>query len=190
MKPRSPNTDPHLRGIDGSHTLAAELAETVDDLRQIATDFGIRPYRVFSVRIRWSGAVVGAGEPSVVLEEEFLPTPRVELERVRREPREPGGYVERGIVRMDRVSARYTEDQIDALCVGRDAPANEERLIEVRLDGRTGDEPIRRRYAVVEVPFLRAAAFEWVVRLAPQDDPRQRDGRPALAPRSLLERDR
>jgi hypothetical protein len=190
VKPKSPNTDPRLHGVDGSRSFAAELAETADDLRQLASDFGLRPYRVFSVRIRWSGDTVGAGEPRVVLEEEFLPTPRVNLERLRREAREPGGYVERGLIRMDRVSARYTEDQIDALCVGRDAPENEERLIEVRIDGRTGEEPTRRRFAVAEAPFLRAEGFEWIVRLTPQDDARKRDGSPALAPRSLLERDR
>jgi len=189
VKPRSPNADPRLHGVDGERSLAADLAETADELRQIAADLGVRPYRIFSVRIRWSGSVVGAGVPSVVLEEEFLPTPRINLERMRREAREPGGYVERGIVKMDRISARYTEDQIDALCVGRLAPANEERLIEVRLDSRQG-EPARRRFAVAEAPFLRAESFEWIVRLVPQDDPRERSGAPALAPRSLLERDR
>lgn len=189
MNPKSPNRDPRLHGVDGSRTLADELAEVVDDGRQLAADFGLRPYRVFSVRIRWSGSTVGAGEPSVVLEEEFLPTPRVNLDKLRREPREPGGWVERGTLRMDRVSARYTEDQIDALCVGRSAPANEERLIEVRVDDRHGLTR-RRRFTVSGVPFLRAERFEWVVDLLPQDDARERDGSPALAPRSLLERDR
>lgn len=186
MTRRSPNDDPRLRPVDGSRTLVDELGELADDMRQIGVDLGLRPYRVFSVRIRWSGDRVGTGEPAVVLEEEFLPTPKVTT-RLRREAREPGGWVERGGTTLTEVSPRYTEAQIDALCA-RTGPLNEERFIEVRMDSRDGEEVPRRRYVVTEAPERRAERFDWRVQLSPQDDGRTRAGAPQVAPRTPFDR--
>lgn len=189
MKPRSPNLDPELHPVDGARTLVEDFGELADEMRQIAVDVGLHPYRVFAVRITWSGDRVGSGEPRVTLEEEFLPTPRVDLAGLRRESREPGGYVERGTIRMDRVSPRYTEDQIATLCPkGGSLPPNVEAFIEVRMDSRDPNA-IRRRFVLADPPVRRADRFDWLVRLLPQDDHRERSGAPTLAPRTVLERD-
>lgn len=182
---RTPNDDPRLRGADGARTLVDDLGELADDMRQIGVDLGLRPYRVFSVRLRWSGDRVGLGEPAVVLEEEFLPTPKVSTS-LRREAREPGGWVERGRTTLTEVSPRYTEAQIDALCP-RTGPANEERFIEIRMDSRDENAP-RRRFVVAEAPERRAERFDWRVVLVPQDDARTRAGAPVVAPRTPYDR--
>lgn len=189
MTRKSPNQDPALHPVDGSRTLVDDMGELVDDMRQIGVDLGLTPYRVFAVRLRWSGDRVGSGTPAVELEEEFLPTPRVDLAGLRREAREPGGYVERGTIRMDRVSPRYTEDQIASLCARGKLPPNVEAFIEVRMDARDPNA-LRRRFVVAEAPVRRAERFDWLVRLLPQDDPRRRSGAPELAPRDAFERDR
>ena len=60
-----------------TRTLVRKLSPTVDRLRQIATNLGVRPYRVFLVRTRWSGEERGEGQEVVYDEREILPTPRV-----------------------------------------------------------------------------------------------------------------
>lgn len=173
-----PNADGKLGGVDesfGRRTLAAELAETVDEARQIKADLGMLPYRVFSVVVRWDGGRRGVGPERLVRETEFLPTPEIRLDAQNRELKE-GGARERGKTRLRKVSARYSEDEVRAL-LHRDLQDGEQGYIEVRLDGRLDDKPRRRRFTVAGAPFLDQAKFEWTVKVAEQDDPRSRNGK-------------
>lgn len=169
-----PQYDPDLGpSPDPQMSLVSALGSVVDDIRQIATDLGARPYRVFSVTQSWSGGERGRGVLTVTCEEEFLPTPLVKDWFVRREL-ENVGSVERGIVELREVSPRYTEAQIMSLCPYPPCSnaSGTETFIEMRIDSRDGTEVKHRRFVVANAPFLDAEKFEWRVKLIPQEGAR------------------
>lgn len=167
-------------------TFGNELQTTVDEIRQIVTDLGFAPYRVFSILIRWTGGAIGRGQATCVEEKEILPTPRVtETSGVQGELRS-AGVVERGSVVLDRISAGYTEDELRSLFmlapVGAEAPASglrpgEQVFVELRVDARDGLTE-RRRFIVVGVPYRDQKNMQWKVRLQRQDVERARNGEP------------
>jgi hypothetical protein len=176
-RPIPPNLDTGL----GPHpaperSLAEELGELVDDARQLNTDFGLRPYRVFSVLYEWSGGAVGKGRVQRVREQEFLPTPLVDLRPVRSTPRN-AGKVEEGQVTLREVSPRYTEDQIAGLLFQDGLGVGQEGFVEVQYD-RRGGLAKRRRFGVHGVPWHDAEKFEWVVRMVRARPDRKRSGKP------------
>lgn len=152
----------HPNPAPGS-SLVEGLGAVADDLRQLYTDLGLRPYRVFSVLQQWSGRRIGAGVVQVVREVELLPTPLVDLTPVRRKQNE-GGFTEDGLVTLRELSPRLTEEQVVALCCPRPLEPGQEAFIEVRHDARDGETP-RRRFSVESPPFRKAGKFEWMVRL-------------------------
>lgn len=162
---------------EADRSLGAELSEVVDDARGLIADLGLAPYRVFSVLEQWSGGSRGRGEVSILAEREFTPPPVLNYRPIRRELGS-AGVVERGEVTLERISPRYTEDEIRSFF-----PVSLERgqyvYIEARFDGRDGGTPQRRRFTIASVPYLEIPRrFQWVVRLRPQDDPRDDAGRP------------
>lgn len=176
-RPNPPNLDPRLGPNPApERSLVESLGAVADDLRQLYTDVGLRPYRMFSIIYRWSGGEIGRGEPTVISQEEFLPTPNISLLGVRGSPRE-AGIVERGDVRVTQISPRYTEDQIRTLFHCLPLPLGCEGFVEITVDSRDGASP-RRRFAVVGVPTREADRFHWVASLVRQDASRLRDGEP------------
>lgn len=173
----TPGTDPALHpNRDPLGSLAEGLGGIVDEARQLVTDLGLRPYRVFAVRVRWTGGAVGRGEPRAVSEIEFLPTPEiVDTSSLRGEQRS-GGLVERGTLQIRKLSPRYTEDEIRGMfgCAG--LHAGEQVWIETRIDARDGSTE-RRRFVVDGAPFRDAFGFQWKARLIRQDEDRTRSGR-------------
>lgn len=159
-------------------TLVESLGSTVDSMRQLYTDFGMRPYRVHSVAVKWSGGSIGRGVTSVLAEVEFLPTPLVkEWTGLQGDPRS-GGVPERGMGRLEQLSPLYTEDMIRTLAFcGCAVPADVEGFIEVRMDHRDPDAR-RRRFTIRGVPYRSADGFEWRLGLFRQDQDRARDGTP------------
>jgi len=173
--PRGPlpaTRDHRLR--DGSgRSLVEDLGGVVDDLRQMLVEFGLRPYTVHVVRVRWSGGEVGRGTPATAVDLALLPTPRVRsLEALAWQSRE-GGHVERGDVRLEGISPRYTEDEIESYFGRADG---EECFVEVRMDRRDGREPERRRFTIASPPVRRPDRFDWSVTIRKQDGNRERDG--------------
>lgn len=161
-----------------SASLVEVFGPTVDLLRQLYTDFGLRPYRIFSVVVRWSGLEPGRGTPRVISELELLPTPRlIDTSGVQGVVRS-GGLVERGSVRLDQISPRYTEDQVRALFFLEPLPATDQGWIEARIDARDGVTE-RRRFIVSGIPFRDADGFQWRANLLRQDEDRSRAGVPA-----------
>lgn len=151
-----------------------QLGAVADDMRQLFTDFGLRPYRIVSVLQRWSGGRVGAGTVAVVREQELLPTPLIEW-TVRRKATE-GGFTEDGSATLSEISPRLTEQQVQALVAPQGLAAGEESFLEVRMDARDGTEPHRRRFTVVGPPYRKAGKFEWRVRLEKANPDRDRHG--------------
>lgn len=160
------------------------MADVVDDARQLLTDFGMRPYRVFSVVIAWSGGEIGRGTESVLRETEMLPTPRVQMATLRSDARD-AGRLERGIVKLDQISPRYTEDDLSAL-FPRALKRGEQAFIEVRMDRRDGADVRRRRFGYSDVPRRQPDRFDWAVDMTPQDDRRTNGGQLAQPPRDPL----
>lgn len=168
-----PSTDPALHpSCSPGESLVESLGSVADDLRQIAVDLGARPYRVFSVVVRWSGGEIGRGTPTSH-EREFLPTPNLREPSVNNEPR-TGGLVERGSVRLSEISPRYTEDEVRSL-FGCDEEPGVETFVEVRVDARDGSTE-RRRFVVSGMPYREATRFQWVAKLLRQDTDRRRNG--------------
>jgi hypothetical protein len=156
-------------------TASTGLQSVVDDARQLLTDMGLRPYRVFTVIVEWSGSDMGLGTESVVSETEFLPTPLVSMRPIGSEMNE-GGQVERGNTELKEISGRYTEDQIRGLFQLQALPKNQLSYVEVFHDARDGQLQPRRRFQVTGVPWHDAENFQWVVKLTESDPDRRRDG--------------
>lgn len=177
--PTPPNYDPILGPSRApSRTLVEDMADVVDDARQLLTDFGLRPYRAVIVEIVWSGGARGRGVASVARETELLPTPELlETSGVSGSPRS-GGIAERGNARLIGISPRYTEDELHGLFgCGDTVAADREVFVEIRVDDRDGNTK-RRRFIVTGVPYRAAGSFEWRVSLIRQDGDRSRSGVP------------
>jgi hypothetical protein len=152
------------------------FGETVDELRQIYTDMGLRPYRIVSVLAEWSGRKVGVGTVRIVREREYLPTPKLDLGGTRTTPRN-AGKVEEGGAWLTEVSPRLTEDEVLNLAAPDGLGAGQECYLEARIDGRDGSTR-RRRYNVSGVPERRAGEFDWKVKLTRARADRTRAGAP------------
>lgn len=177
----TPNMDPELaRSGCAGGGLVDDLARTVDQMRQLAVDSGLRPYRVFSVVLRWTGGETGRGEAVVESETELVPRPLVvDMGNVRREARR-AGREEAGSVMLKEISPRYTEDEVNGLFhVARQLPRDRDAFIEIRMDGRDGPSTDRRRFAVRGAPHRDAERHQWVARLVKVLGDRRRGGQVA-----------
>jgi len=101
--------------MSGCDSLVADLADVVDDVRQIHADLGTRPWRVRVVKIRWSGRRRGDGDFSVTSVLELSPLPFVEglaakLKALAAGLNPEGDYV------ISEISLRYTKEQLHPTC--------------------------------------------------------------------------
>jgi hypothetical protein len=155
-------------------TLVEDFGELADDLRTIEAEFGLRSDRVFVVLYGWSGEEVGAGLPEKRKEVELLPPPALEQQEIRNDATS-GGTAEHGRVRLEGVSPRLTEADLNVLLVP--LGKGEEVFIEIARDGRDGSEPVRRRYRPSGVPTRRLDSLDWVLDLRRVDGNRTTDER-------------
>jgi hypothetical protein len=175
-RPQTPNTDPDLGPSSlPQQSLAEVLGGTVDELRQLYTDFGLRPYRVFSVVIRWTGGDIGKGDAVLESEVELLPTPLLVDMKPVRGTAKPAGLDEEGAVMLKQISPRYTEDDVRTIFHQEQLPKDRDGYLEIRMDARDGITT-RRRFTVKGAPSRSADRFEWSTRLIMQDHDRDRDG--------------
>lgn len=161
-------------------SLVGELFGCVDVIRQIATDLGARPYRVFLVWTLWSGEERGEGVEAIVREEEILPVPKVaELSGIQLQLLDIG-MDEQGAVQVSQISPRYTENQLlGRKQDGSGVAKNETFSWEVRLDkGDMSDLKRRRRFMIKGVPSFKADSLMWSVNLIRAGSDREHDGRP------------
>lgn len=162
---------------DPVHSFGASLGAIVDDARQIVTDLGLRVYRVFGVTVQWTGGSLGRGECKLFRCWELLPTPRIRESMVRGEAKS-GGIAERGTITIDRISTRYTEEEVRGLLCSNRVADGQEQWIEVVQDAR-GGLPRRRRFIVSGQPILDLErGFQWSATLLRQDEDRSRIGVP------------
>lgn len=169
-----------LTRLEAKGSLANRLGRVADRARQVATHLGARPYRMWMVWARWTGAVRGEGRFEVLREMEVLPTPLVaSLDSVTFSIFH-AGTVPEGSIKVTEVSTRYTFDELQGHMVPdlhEDViPAPYEFFYEVREDGRGDAEPVRQRYSIMSYPFRDAENAQWRLMLQRVSEPRNRDG--------------
>jgi hypothetical protein len=165
-------------------TLAQQLSPIVDSIRQIATDFGLRPYRVFLVHVEWTGPTRGIGVANEISRREILPTPVVADMSSTSRILHAVGMVEEGSIKLSKVTASLTEDDLlgrtpdlKAADGTRRDRRNIEFFYEVVQQRPVGVEPaVRRRYVPDTAADLRPGMPGWTISLRKQQQDRSRDG--------------
>lgn len=154
----------------------------LDELRQLAAEFGARPYRVFLVTTIWSGTRKGLGVERIKEEVELLPTPKVDPMTGVNLQLQPIGIDEVGGLQITEISPRYQEHELRGIGPqGESLAPNEEFYWEVALSRGDGEAKKRRRFHIQGVPSYHAAdggALQWHVRLVRAGTDREADGSP------------
>lgn len=175
-----------VRPVDGQamrQSLMESIAPAIDSIRQIAVDLGLRPYRVFLMHVAWPNGRRGVGIPSVVSEREILPTPKVLDMSSTTQVLRAAGLAEEGNVTIEKISTRYSEDDLMGLTpdlrAADDPPqgaSDREFFWEIREARATTPAPQPRRYVPSAAPHRNAGASEWRITLTKQDQNRTRAG--------------
>lgn len=170
-------TNPLAPGYDVARTLARSLIPCVDQIRDLYTCFGTRSETVVLVRTRWSGGEQGVGVEEVISETVLLPIPRVAPGSSYDRNLQSVGIVEQGTLKVDQISARYTQDELQGYGPGGTRiPDDQQFYWEVRV--LQGASEQRRRFQVSGTPALDAISLQWSVRLARAQGDRGRAGDP------------
>lgn len=161
------------------NSLAQSLIPIVDRVRDLNTQLGVRQYRVRIVRTRWAGGRRGVGVESVIFEIDILPTPKVVDLNTLQEMVTPVGVSEIGLVQLQEVSGRYTEDFLVGVdSSGSPVPDTDDVYYEIEWIRADGKQTDRHRFALAVVPYYAATKVQWTLTLDAQLEKRRRDGRP------------
>jgi hypothetical protein len=179
VNPPANYMDPSSIQLD--QTLARTLIPVADNLRDLFTQFGLRPYRVKVVRVQWSDGARDQGTPIVVAENHLLPTPKMTgLDGVS-EVLNPVGLDEQGSVVISQISGRYTEENLRGMDDdGTPIADNEEFFYEVEFISESGQPTFRRRFQLRGAPAYFAGKFEWQITLERTREDRARNGDPSF----------
>ena len=164
-----------LRSDEVKASLMSRLVPNIDKIRQIATSLGLRPYRVFLVHMLWSGDRIGDGQPQEISRREILPTPRIRDMSATTEVLSSFGRVEEGGIVVDRISAKFSEDDLMGVTPDLLDPAllrtgkrNGDFFWEVQESRPGFPNPMPRRYAPSGTPTLMRGGLHWRIPLAKQ----------------------
>jgi hypothetical protein len=174
-----PFTDPTL--FEQTKSLADQLIPVADGIRDLYTQFGLRPYTVRIITVSWSGGDVGVGVPSVVNNLHLLPTPKIiDLGNIT-EIAQPVGLDEVGSVEVSEISGSYTEDQLRGLdYAGNTQTVDIDMFYEIQMLQPNAQLGAARRFQLRGAPQYLADKFQWVVRLEKSHEDRARDGTPGF----------
>lgn len=171
-----------LRSDEVPATLMSQMSPDIDEIRQIATDLGLRPRRVFIVHVLWTGVKVGDGNPIEISRREILPTPRIRDMSATTEVVSPFGRVEEGGIVVDRISAKYSEDDLTGKtpdlidpAMTRTGKRNGEYFWEVQENRPGFPKTIPRRYIHAAAPTLMRGGSHWRIPLNKQNVDRSRN---------------
>ena len=164
-------------------TLAHRFTKLADNLRQLNTRFGLRPYRVFLIWTKWTGKERGEGDEMEVQRIEILPTPKVSsLDNVTFSLMH-SGTVPVGSIRLEQVSGQMTQDTLQGrkLHGGPEwvnhIPEPYSFFYELVEDGRGDDPGVRPKFRLLNVPFRRAGKVDWTLMLERISEDRDRQGK-------------
>jgi hypothetical protein len=107
------------------------LVDDIDDLRELADEFGTRPFRLYTVTRSWDEGVIGEGEMSDSLEE-LRPPPKVDPFLDLGYRLQPCGIDEAGVVRLTEVSLANTYQDLVGHAPDQDLEPGVERLFLLR----------------------------------------------------------
>lgn len=159
--------------------LARCLIPVADSIRDLRTQFGLRPYVVRIVRTKWTFDERGGGVEFVLNEFVLLPTPKVSDLSGLMEIASSVGLDETGGVFLSEVSGRITEDQLRGLDTdGSPVPEDEQVYYEIEFQSPSNRPNARRRFALRSAPTYLAGKFQWQFRLEKANEDRSRSGEP------------
>jgi hypothetical protein len=166
-----------LDGNQFAKTLVPSLTGVADSLRDLFTQFGMRPYVVKLVRTRWTGPRRGLGEEILVSETVLLPTPNVSDLTAMMASVQAMGRVEQGTLTVSEIPSRYTEEQLRGLTsTGEQPEPNEHFFWEIRLLNMDGTQGQYRRFQLLATPFFDIENLQWIVQLEKCAEDRTRSG--------------
>lgn len=172
-----------LTPAQAANTVTHRLGRVADNIRQVATRLGARPYRCFLVWSTWTNGVRGEGEEVETMRTEILPTPVVtSMDQIALNPQNVG-LVQIGDVKVTEISVSFTEDQLMGRLGGATQVEQPQSFAwEIIEDGRQRDNPVHTKFRVKGRPVLKADQAMWSVNLERVGDDRQRDGSPQGEP--------
>lgn len=146
-------------------TLIANLTPCIDSVRELNADYGLRPFRVFLVKTRWTGGARGRGVETVVSEEEILPMPKVETLASINMVMMTVGTDENGDVRISEISLKYDENKLMGRGPGGE-PLDNAESFRWELQNIARGESWRRSFVVRGVPDFKPGQMQCTVVLA------------------------
>ena len=168
-----------ITGEGVQNTLGRQLIPVADDLRDLFTQFGLRPYKVHIIKTRWAGRKRGDGVETVVSSRTILPTPLVTDLTALNEIVTPVGLDEEGGILLQEISGCFTEDDLRGHQEdGTPVAANEQLYYEIEFPKPNGEDSERRRFHMRSAPMYFADNFAWQVRLERAREDRNRAGEP------------
>lgn len=174
--PCRPFHDPAKAQYD--ETLASKMTCLVDCIRDIASEFGTRPYQVQLVWTRWSGGERGNGVEEVIETQPLQPTPVVKSIQNLNETLQTIGLDEVGQLVVEEISPRYEEDLLAGIKNGTKIPDDVQFYYEITLY-RAPTNPVRRRFVLRGVPSWNGTKLFWSVNIVRASSDRTREGIPS-----------
>lgn len=163
-----------------SRKLVHRIGRIADNVRQIATNLGARPFRVFLVWEVWDGGEKGEGDVSEYRRIEILPTPMVDNIDALASPTSIAGTVPTGNIRVRDVSVqRYDHNTLSGYLFPNDAekiPEPYDFFYEVVQDDRHEAKPRRWKFNLTAPPALIPTRATWTLLLERASEDRNRDG--------------
>lgn len=146
--------------LDDDVLVDSLVVDVIDGLREdLHPQFGVRPYRVWVVRRKWSGRRLGEGS-SIDQEIELRPQPRIAVWDGFRFRMEPCGLDEMGEIRLTEVSLTMTHDEL----TGGEMGMAEQILYKVGEAHGQGQPD--RYFTIAAPPFVdREKDMGWILRL-------------------------
>lgn len=145
-------------------TLINRLAGTVDRVRQINTNFGLRSQRVFLVWTKYSGQERGDGREIELRRKEILPTPKVGPMNAISFTASTGGVMPVGTQRVQEISLTFTADELQGMWVPEpheEIPDNYRFYYEIVEDGRGDRQAERQRFRLSAKPWRNESNVCW-----------------------------
>lgn len=143
--------------LDPDVLIDSLVVDVIDGLRgELHPEFGVRAYRVFTVKRTWQGAGVGIGKATDV-ETELLPQPRVESWDGRKFELAACGLNDNGEIRLTEVSLSYTYPEL----MGGKLNANQQWFI--KLSEAHGQLQPDNYFIPSKAPFVdREKTLGWI----------------------------
>jgi len=163
-----------------ANTLTRRLVPVADQIRDLSTKVGLRPYQVRRVWTIWSGGRRGVGVETLLREELVEPTPKLGALDALTEQVVPVGVDEQGDLVLDKISGTYTEEDLRGFTVTENGEVLRlEQAHQFYYEVEFFTDAVnsyRRRFYISGTPAYYPGRLCWQVRLTRAREDRTRDG--------------